>query len=157
MDYLKQLKGYRQKRLATPLSAGAICLYFILLEYDNDLFFTPEFCIANSTLQGLSGLSLKALVRAREELCEKGYLQYRKGHAGQAGCYTLNDLSVLCQAIKRDTELSSAGEIDGEAARGRYPKQNKHNFNGGKRAEKEKPTFDLEELEYFSTYNIPKI
>lgn len=157
MDYLKQLKGYRQKRLAFPISSGAICLYFILLEYDNDLFFTPEFCIANSTLQGLSGLSLKAMVRAREELCEKGYLLYRKGHAGHAGHYTIVDLSVLCQPFKRDVDAAYAGEGAGGISAGTYNKQNKTNFNKGKRAKKEQPTFDLEELEYFSTYNTPTV
>lgn len=39
MDYMKQLKAYRIRRLACPLSISGIALYAILLEYANDLYF----------------------------------------------------------------------------------------------------------------------
>ena len=92
MDYLKQLNAYRRKRLASPISSGAIALYTILMEYANDLYFPEQFTAANSVICGLSGLSLTRMQAARKELCDGGFLAYTKGRRDQCGTYRLVDL-----------------------------------------------------------------
>lgn len=92
MDYLKQLNAYRRKRLANPISSGAIALYTILMEYANDLYFPEQFTAANSVICGLSGLSLTRMQAARKELCDGGFLAYTKGRRDQCGTYRLVDL-----------------------------------------------------------------
>lgn len=104
MNYIAQLKGFRKARLIKPLSANSICLYFILLEYVNEINFLPWFTAANSTLTGLSRLSDSALKRARNELMQKGFIQYRKGVGSQSGSYHIVD---LCANFDPQTDLQS--------------------------------------------------
>lgn len=94
MNYIAQLKGFRIKRLTNPISANSICLYFILLEYVNELSFLEWFTAPNSTLQGLTGLSISALQRARNELVQRGYIQYKNGQGNTAGRYHIEDLTL---------------------------------------------------------------
>lgn len=94
MDFIRQMRGFRRQRLLNPIAANSICLYLILFEYDNDLGFLDWFTAPNSTLQGLTGLSLKSIQRARNELIQKGYIQYRAGKGSAAGKYKLCDLTV---------------------------------------------------------------
>lgn len=94
MDFIKQMRGFRKQRLLNPIAANSVCLYLILFEYDNDLGFLDWFTAPNSTLQGLTGLSLKAIQRARNELVQKGYIQYRAGKGSSSGKYQLCDLTV---------------------------------------------------------------
>lgn len=95
MDLIKQVKGFRMKRADKPISANAICLYYILLEYNNELYFTQWFTLPNSLLTGLTSLSLKSFQRARNELVQKEYIQYKNGKGNQSGSYSLVDLSVI--------------------------------------------------------------
>lgn len=94
MNYLAQLKGFRRARLTNPLSANSICLYFILLEYVNEINFLQWFTAPNSTLIGLTGLSLSALKRSRNELIQKGFINYKSGQGSMAGKYHIVDLCV---------------------------------------------------------------
>lgn len=94
MDFIKQLRGFRKQRLLNPIGANSICLYLILFEYDNDLGFPDWFTAPNSVLQGLTGLSLKSVQRSRNELMQKGYIQYQTGRGNSAGKYRLCDLTV---------------------------------------------------------------
>lgn len=107
MDYFRHVKGFRKKRLTNPISANAICLYYILLEYDNELYFLEWFTAANSMLQALTNLSLSALQRARNELIQKGYLEYRKGKGNRAGSYHLIELSGY---FEQQCEAQSAAQ-----------------------------------------------
>ena len=94
MDFIKQLRGFRKQRLLNPIGANSICLYLILFEYDNDLGFLDWFTAPNSVLQGLTGLSLKSIQRSRNELMQKGYIQYQTGRGNSAGKYRLCDLTI---------------------------------------------------------------
>lgn len=104
MDYLKQLNAYRRKRLASPISSGAIALYTILMEYANDLYFPEQFTAANSVICGLSGLSLTRMQAARKELCDGGFLAYAKGGKNQCGTYRLVDLVQTRESGKKTSK-----------------------------------------------------
>ena len=114
MDYFKHLNGFRRKRLTNPISANAICLYYILLEYNNELYFLEWFTVPNSILQGMTNLSLSALQRARNELIQKGYISYRKGMGNQAGSYHLQNLTAY---FDQQSEQQSARQSEQQSAR----------------------------------------
>lgn len=89
MNYIAHLKAFSVKRKQTPLTTNELALYYTLCEYDNELCWMEWFTVTNATLQGLSGLSLSALHRARGELTRKGYIKYRAGTGSQAGRYLI--------------------------------------------------------------------
>ena len=54
--------------------------------------FPERFTAPNSALQVQSGLSLRTMYRARNELMQKGYIVYKSGNGSQCGTYELVDL-----------------------------------------------------------------
>ena len=93
MDFIKQLNGFRRKRLINPIGANCISLYLTLFEYSNELWFPERFTVANSTLQEQSGLtSLSSMQRARNKLMQDGYIVYKSGSGSRCGTYELVDL-----------------------------------------------------------------
>ena len=104
MNYIAHLKAFSVKRKQTPLTANELALYYTLCEFDNELGWMEWFTIPNTTLQGLSGLSLPALHRARGELARKGYIKYRQGAGNQAGRYLIVDFETQSN-IQSDTQM----------------------------------------------------
>lgn len=95
INYMAHLKGFRIMRAINPIGANEICLYYILCEYNNELRFPEWFTAANSTIQGLTGLSIRALKEARNALIQKRYIKYKKGNGNQSGSYHILDFSYL--------------------------------------------------------------
>ena len=102
MDFIKQLKGFRRQRLANPISANSFALYMVLFELCNDLLFPERFTAPNSILQGYARLSAKALQRARNELIQKGFIEYKNGAGNQCGSYKLID---FCTELNFDSSF----------------------------------------------------
>lgn len=93
-NYIAQLNGFKRQRRMVPLGTGEIALYFVLLEYCNELGWMDWFCAAAGVLQGHSGLSVSAFKRARAGLCQKGYVEYRPAGGRLAGRYRLVPLDT---------------------------------------------------------------
>ena len=106
MDYIKQLKGFRIARVTNPIGKNAKLLYFILLDEANAAFFPEWLCLSNSTLQGCSDLCKSELLRARNELIQKGYIEYRKGTKGQAPKYKIFSLEDSAYSFAADSETN---------------------------------------------------
>jgi hypothetical protein len=94
MNYIKQMNQFYKVLSNNPLSSNAQCLYFFLLNKDNELGWIKEFTIANLIICGFTSLSRQALDRARNELVTKGYIKYRKGVSNQAGKYLIVDFDT---------------------------------------------------------------
>ncbi len=155
MNYIAQLKGFRKARLIKPLSANSICLYFILLEYVNEINFLPWFTVANSTLTGLSKLSDSALKRSRNELVQKGFIQYKNGRGSQSGCYHIVN---LCANFDPQTDPQCGRQSEPQMSHNpdynvdplykrNETKQNENNLpplypQGGEGEEEKKPSAD---------------
>lgn len=103
MNYLKQITQFYKLLPNNPLSASAQCLYFYLLNKNNELAWAKEFTVANMIVCGYTGLNRQALDRARNELKQKGYIDYKKGVSNHAGKYlivefvTQNDTQYVTQ------------------------------------------------------------
>ncbi len=77
MTLIRQFIGFNLKRKLVPLSAGAIALYTVLLEYFNRLRFPPSLVLSGGVLAGECHLSANSMRRARQELIDCGYLIMR--------------------------------------------------------------------------------
>jgi hypothetical protein len=89
MNYLKQLNLFNELKMQNPVSANAQCLYINLLHVNNRNHWKEEFSISNSYMMALTCLSRQALDRARNELKQKGYIEYTKGSGNQPGTYLI--------------------------------------------------------------------
>ena len=89
MNYVTQLNGFFDSLQHNPLNSNAIALYVTLFHINNKCAWIKWFTAANITVQALSGLSRNQLHNARNELKQKGYIDYKKGSGNQAGKYLL--------------------------------------------------------------------
>ena len=89
MNYIKQVNQFYKLIQNNTLSANAQCLYNYLLNKDSELGWLEEFTVSNLIICGVTNLSRQALDRARNELTQKGYIQYKKGRSNQAGRYVI--------------------------------------------------------------------
>lgn len=100
MNYIKQVNTFYRILQENPLSANAQCLYNYLLNKDSEFGWKSEFSISNLVVCGITSLSRQALDRARNELVQKGYIQYKKGRSNQAGKYLI--VSFVTQSDTQD-------------------------------------------------------
>lgn len=109
LNYIKQINQFYKVLPNNPLSSNAQCLYFFLLNKDNELGWIKEFTIANLIICGFTSLSRQALDRARNELVTKGYIKYRKGVSNQAGKYLIVDFDTQ-DNTQGDTQNDTQGD-----------------------------------------------
>ena len=121
MDYIKQMRGFRERRKSYPISAGAIALYLAIFEYANDFRFPESFSVSVLYLRASAALGEGTFKRAREELINGGYIHYRQGQGRQHGQYQLIDLSGLSAS---DVTEEAPEPVPGESFVGQIAGQN---------------------------------
>ena len=87
MNYIEQLNSFYELIEQHPISIKAFCLYHHLLHINNKLFWRERFVLPNSRLVNLTGLDIRTFDRVRNELIQKGLIEYKKGKGSQAGEY----------------------------------------------------------------------
>lgn len=89
MNYINQLNRFYDSLSFNSLTPNSVCLYSVLLHINNKCNWKAEFTISNKSVTALSGLSRVQLDRARNELKQKGYIDYKKGTGNLAGTYLI--------------------------------------------------------------------
>lgn len=92
MNYIKQMKAFREHRKLNPLSANAVALYLILFEENNEQQFPENFRLNHSYIKDEIGLCDREYRRARDELVQGGYILYIKSGKRAYGVYAIIDL-----------------------------------------------------------------
>lgn len=113
MNYIKQLNAFYKLLPNNPLSSNAQCLYNYLLNKNNELGWIKEFTVSNMIVCGFTCLSRQALDRARNELKQKGYIDYKKGISNQAGKYL-----IVCFDTQDNTQDNTQGDTQGDTQSG---------------------------------------
>lgn len=103
MNYIKQVNTFYKLIQNNPLSSNAQCLYNYLLNKNSELGWVKEFTVSNMIVCGYTGLSRKTLDRVRNELKQKGYIDYKKGISNQAGKYSIVRFDTQ-NVIQNDTQ-----------------------------------------------------
>ena len=106
MNYVAQMNGFFDLKQRNPLSSNAQTLYINLFYIDNRCGWKPRFTVSNVTLQSLTGLSRQQLDRARNELTQKGYIEYKKGAGNQSGIYLLVSFDTQTDT-QTDTQIDT--------------------------------------------------
>lgn len=89
MNYIEQLNSFYELQEQHPISIKAFCLYHHLLNINNKLFWKERFVLPNSRLVNLTRIDIRTFDRVRNELIQKGYIEYKKGKGNQAGEYKI--------------------------------------------------------------------
>lgn len=139
MNYIKQVNQFYKLIQNNTLSANAQCLYNYLLNKDSELGWLEEFTVSNLIICGVTNLSRQALDRARNELTQKGYIQYKKGRSNQAGRYV-----IVSFVTQDDTQSMTQDDTQSGHTASTLNKQNKTKQKS-KENKKEKLT-ELDEL-----------
>ena len=113
MNYIKQLNGFFDSLLVNPLSTTAQTLYVHLLDINNRCGWKERFPVANIVLQSRAMLSRQQLDRARNELKQKGYIDYEKGTTRKAGTYL-----IVCFDTNSDTNSSTNSDTKSDTKSG---------------------------------------
>lgn len=96
MNYLKEILAFERLQDLHQLSAGQARLWYTLLYLNNISGWQEWFTVASSVLENRCSLSRSGIVKARDELIEKGYIEFRS-NGRKAGSYHINDLTRLWQ------------------------------------------------------------
>lgn len=107
MNYIQLINTYwRHAKCASP-SKSATALYFAILDCLNSNNWKRPYKIDNMLLMAMTNMSKSALIRAREELCEKGFLKYITGRKGKSGAYFIEPNEVVFSSGSVISELNS--------------------------------------------------
>ena len=155
MNYIKQVNAFYKLIQDNPLSSNAQCLYNYLLNKDSELGWKSEFSVSNLIVCGFTCLSRQALDRARNELVQKGYIKYKKGHSNQAGKYL-----IVCFDTQNDTQDSTQSDTQGNTQSGHdvstLNKQKEKKPNN-KKIEKENQRTKIKEIYNQTCSKLPQI
>lgn len=78
MNYIAAINSFWDSATLNPLSTGQVSLYFALLHINNKSSWTEWFTAPNQVLSILTGLSRSGISKARNELRQRGLIDYKE-------------------------------------------------------------------------------
>ena len=101
MNYITLINSFWNLAMMNPLSTGQVSLYFALLHICNRSNWTEWFQAPNQVLSVLTGLSRTGILRARNELKQRGLIEFKE-RGTKATLYKLSTLSTLMSNSVQD-------------------------------------------------------
>lgn len=78
MNYIDLINSFWDLAMTNPLSTGQVSLYFALLHICNRSYWTEWFSVPNQVLSVLTGLSRSGILKARNELKQRGLIDFKE-------------------------------------------------------------------------------
>lgn len=104
MNYITLINSFWDAATTNPLSTGQVSLYFALLHVCNRSNWTEWFQAPNQVLSVLTGLSRSGILKARNELKQRGLIDFRE-RGTKATIYKLSTLSTLSTTMSNSTQV----------------------------------------------------
>ena len=101
MNYITLINSFWNLAMMNPLSTGQVSLYFALLHICNRSNWTEWFQAPNQVLSVLTGLSRTGILRARNELKQRGLIEFKE-RGTKATLYKLCTLSTVMSNSVQD-------------------------------------------------------
>ncbi|MGY0693864.1 DnaD domain-containing protein [Virgibacillus sp. FSP13] len=89
MNYIKELNAFYNQITFNSISGSAVALWNTLMHFNNLCGWKKEFSVAATMLQLKSGVKESSFKRARNELQEKGYIDFQSRGGNQAAIYQI--------------------------------------------------------------------
>jgi DNA replication protein DnaD len=123
LNYIKQLNAFYDWRLLNDLSGKEQVLYLTLLHLNNKCGWKKEFNAPNRTLELLCSIDRSALNKLRNNLIQKGLIEYKKGRKGKAGLYKIKCLYMCNYYTGLDTNTDTHLDTNPDTNIATIPKQ----------------------------------
>ena len=78
MNYISLINLFWDSAMTNPLSTGQVSLYMALLHVCNRSNWTEWFQVPNQVLSVLTGLSRSGILKARNELKQRGVIDFKE-------------------------------------------------------------------------------
>ena len=125
MNYIALINSFWDSATTNPLSTGQVSLYFALLHVCNRSNWTEWFQAPNQVLSVLTGMSRSGILKARNELKQRGLIDFReRGTKATIYCITMsnskqvseqdgvqNGSTLYKQKEKQNIEKSTSDEV----------------------------------------------
>lgn len=113
MNYIKEINAFYDRLELNSLSSSAIALWFALMHINNKAAWTAEFTVAVSVLSVKTGLSERTISNARNELKQKGYIDFRSRKGNQSAVYKI--FSLLAIDAEKESKKFYLQEINADS------------------------------------------
>ena len=134
MNYLQEILNFEKLQELNRVSPGQARVWYVLMYLNNITGWKTWFTVASSTLEFRSGLSRQGVIKARNELKQLGYIDF-KTNGRSATSYHLK--SLIAHSVQPSLQDSVQGSVqDGSA----LYKQSKTKQNKTNNSDKSKPT-----------------
>ncbi len=109
MNYVREINAFYDRLEINPLSVSAIALWYALMHICNKAGWPANFSVAVSVLSIKSGLKERTVYLARNELKQKGYINFQSRKGNQSATYQMNSLCLpLTNPLAKNTQGLSA-------------------------------------------------
>lgn len=105
MNYIDLINSFWDSATTNPLSTGQVSLYFALLHVCNRSYWTEWFAAPNQVLSVLTGLSRSGILKARNELKQRGLIDFRE-RGTKATYYKLTMLNSNQESAQESIQTS---------------------------------------------------
>ena len=109
MKYIDLINSFWDLATTNPLSTGQVSLYFALLHVCNRSYWTEWFQAPNQVLSVLTGLSRSGIQKARNELKQRGLIDFRE-RGTKATIYRL----VMAGSFQTDVFMTESNQAGGQ-------------------------------------------
>ncbi|TDQ35247.1 DnaD domain-containing protein [Aureibacillus halotolerans] len=113
MKFFNQRNAFYDRLEGNQLSSSAISLWYALMYTNDKAGWTDEFSVAASVLSLRAGVSVRTLSTARNELKQKGLIDFKSRKGNQAAIYTILD---LCANIARNPSDNASNKRSDNAS-----------------------------------------
>lgn len=131
MNYIALINSFWDSAILSPLSTGQVSLYMALLHINNRSNWIEWFTAPNQVLSVLTGLSRSGILKARNELKQRGLIDFRE-RGTKATVYKLTTMSNSTQDSNQNNEQDSARNSNQNG------EQNSSTLNKQKQKQKQK-------------------
>lgn len=114
MNYIAEINSFWDSIILNPLSTGQVALWFGLMHINNKCNWTEWFTVSNQVLSIHTGLSRSGILKARNELKQRGLIDFRE-RGTKATSYKMVTISNSTQdGTQNSGEVSTQnGKQDG--------------------------------------------
>lgn len=112
MNYIKEINAFYDWLETNSLSTSGIVLWHALMHINNKAGWIKEFGVATSVLCVKTGLAERTISKARNELKQKGRIDWRSRKGNRSALYIMLPLSAYHADNRADKDDVSASDAD---------------------------------------------
>ena len=110
VNYIDLINSFWDLTTTNPLSTGQVSLYFALLHVCNRSYWTEWFSVSNQVLSVLTGLSRSGILKARNELKQRGLIDFKE-RGTKATSYKLTMLNSMQESVQTNVLIANSKQV----------------------------------------------